>query len=128
VTATSVTVDVSQLKSDKTQRDGALKMQALESAKYPTATFALTSAIRIAELPDDGEVVTQTVSGKLTLHGITRDITMQLQGVLDGNQLIVVGTTDIAFADYNIAQPTSMAVLSIEDHGTLELQLVFAKA
>jgi polyisoprenoid-binding protein YceI len=127
ITATKVTADVSQLKSDKTQRDGALKMQALESTKYPTATFELTSPISIAELPDDGETMTQTVQGKLTLHGVTRDITVQLQGVLDGNQLIVVGSTDIVFADYGIAQPKSMAVLSIEDHGTLELQLVFAK-
>jgi hypothetical protein len=34
----------------------------------------------------------------------------------------------IQFADYDIAQPTSMSVVSIEDHGTMELQLVFAKA
>jgi len=52
---------------------------------------------------------------------------MQVQGVLDGNQLIVVGTTNIAFADYSIESPKSMAVLSIDDHGTLELQLVFSR-
>ena len=40
-------------------------------------------------------------------------------------RLIVVGGTNIAFADYGIESPKSMAVLSIDDHGTLELQLVF---
>jgi hypothetical protein len=43
------------------------------------------------------------------------------------HQQASVGSTNIAFADYDIAQPKSMAVLSIEDHGTLELQLVFAR-
>jgi hypothetical protein len=37
----------------------------------------------------------------------------------------VVGSIDIVFADYAIEQPTSFAVLSIEDHGTMELQLHF---
>ena len=127
ITATNVTADVSKLASDKAMRDDQLKQQALQSAKYPTATFALTSPISIAELPDDGETVTQTINGKLTLHGVTRDISMQVQGVLDGSQLIVVGGTNIAFADYGIESPKSMAVLSIDDHGTLELQLVFAR-
>jgi polyisoprenoid-binding protein YceI len=127
ITATNITADVSKLASDKSQRDGALRMQALESAKYPNATFALTSPISISELPDDGETVTQTINGKLTLHGVTREVSMQVQGVLDGNQLVVVGTTNIAFADYGIAKPQSMAVLSIDDHGTMELQLVFAR-
>ena len=127
ITATSVTADVSKLASDKDMRDQQLKQQALESSKYPTATFALTSPISIADIPENGETVIQTITGKLTLHGVTRDVTMQVQGVLDGSQLIVVGSTNIAFADYNIAQPKSMAVLSIEDHGTLELQLVFAR-
>jgi polyisoprenoid-binding protein YceI len=125
ITATSVTADVSQLASDKAMRDGQLKQQALESARYPTASFALTSPISIAELPEDGETVTQAINGKLTLHGVTRDISMQVQGVLDGDTLIVVGGTNIAFADYGIESPKSMTVLSIDDHGTLELQLVF---
>ena len=127
ITATKVTADVSKLTSDKAMRDDQLKQQALQSAKYPNATFALTSPISIAELPDDGETVTQTINGKLTLHGVTRDISLQVQGVLDGSQLIVVGDTNIAFADYGIESPKSMAVLSIDDHGTLELQLVFAR-
>jgi hypothetical protein len=32
------------------------------------------------------------------------------------------------FVDYDIDQPQSMIVLSIEDHGTMELQLHFRHA
>ena len=37
------------------------------------------------------------------------------------------GSIDIVFADDGIAQPTSFLVLSIEDHGTMELQLHFRR-
>ena len=40
----------------------------------------------------------------------------------------VTGSIEIAFADYAIEQPTSFIVLSIEDHGTIELQLHFRHA
>lgn len=43
------------------------------------------------------------------------------------NVVTVAGSIDIVFADYGIAQPTSFLVLSIEDHGTMELQLHFRR-
>ena len=39
----------------------------------------------------------------------------------------MTGSLPIAFADYNITKPNSFAVLSIEDTGTMELQLFFTK-
>jgi hypothetical protein len=35
---------------------------------------------------------------------------------------------EITFADFGIAKPTSFLVLSVQDHGTLELQLFFTHA
>jgi polyisoprenoid-binding protein YceI len=72
--------------------------------------------------------VTQTITGELILHGVTNEIEIEVQRGLQNGQLVVAGSTVIQFADYDIAQPTSMSVVSIEDHGTMELQLVFAKA
>ena len=39
----------------------------------------------------------------------------------------MTGSTPIVFADYDIEKPTSVAVLSVEDHGEMELQLFFTK-
>jgi polyisoprenoid-binding protein YceI len=128
ITAVQITADLTQLQSDKTMRDGQLKRQAIETDKFPNATFALSSPIKIDDLPDNGEKVSQTVKGKLTLHGVTKDVSLQVQGVLEGSQVVVVGSTTIAFADYNIEQPKAASVLGVDDKGVMEFQLVFAKA
>ena len=39
----------------------------------------------------------------------------------------IAGSLPIAFADYAIAKPESMMVLSVEDSGTLEVQLQLTK-
>jgi polyisoprenoid-binding protein YceI len=128
ITTVEITADLTTLASDKSMRDGQLRTQAIETNSFPTATFVLTSPIEIGDIPADGETVTQTVTGELTLHGVTREVELEVEGVLTNGQLVVVGSTVIQFADYNIAQPVSMSVVSIEDHGTMEFQLVFAKA
>src|SRR5581483_6349329 len=45
VTAVNITADLSTLASDRSQRDGALRTQAIESSRFPTATFVLTAPI-----------------------------------------------------------------------------------
>src|SRR5256885_3153238 len=45
VTAAAFTVDVSKLTSDKSMRDQRIRRQGLESDRYPSAAFMLTSPI-----------------------------------------------------------------------------------
>jgi polyisoprenoid-binding protein YceI len=125
ITAVEVTADLTTLASDKSMRDGQLRTQAIETGTYPTATFVLASPTAISELPEDGVTVTQTVTGELTLHGVTNTVEIEVEGALQDGLLVVVGSTEIQFADYDIDQPVSMSVVSIEDHGTMEFQLVF---
>jgi polyisoprenoid-binding protein YceI len=128
VTKLQVTADLSKLKSDESLRDGQLQNQAIETRRFPTATFVLTAPIQIGSVPAEGQTLTKTIQGDLTLHGVTKSITMDVQGQLKGGQVVVVGSTTIQFADYNIGQPRGATVLSIEDHGIMELQLIFQKA
>ena len=100
------------------ERQGAARRparrQAIETDKFPNATFALSSPIDIKDVPDAGSKVTQKVNGKLTLHGVTKDVTLSAQGVIESNQVIVVGSTTIQFADYSIPKPQAQAVLGVE--------------
>jgi polyisoprenoid-binding protein YceI len=120
-----VTADLTRLQSDDDRRDGRLEEQAIETNKFPEATFRLTSAIELDALPVDGASFSATATGELTLHGVTRVVTVPIEARLSGNVVTVSGSIDIAFADYSIERPTSFVVLSIEDHGIMEFQLHF---
>ncbi len=128
VTAVSISADLTALQSDDPRRDGQLVHGGLETATYPTATFSLTSPIELGTIPADGQEIDTTASGNLTLHGVTKSIQIALKARLSGSVIQVIGSTPIVFTDYNIQKPTSFAVLSIADEGTLELQLFFTHA
>ena len=125
ITAVDVTANLESLKSDDDRRDGQLQRQALETSEFPQATFKLTTPIDLGSLPTDGQTITATATGELTLHGVTKTVQVPIEARLSGAVVTVVGSIDIKFADFDIDQPVSFAVLSIEDHGTMELQLHF---
>lgn len=128
-TATKVDIeaDLSTLESDESFRDGSIRDQALETGRFPTATFTLTEPIEFGSVPAEGEAVKVDATGELTLHGVTRDVTVPLDAKLVNGVIVVTGQIDIAFADYEIEKPVAVRVLSIEDHGVMELQLFFTK-
>lgn len=128
ITSVEIEANLRALRSDDDRRDGQLERQALETATFPTATFSLTVPIALDSDPADGDTVAVTATGDLTLHGVTQSVAIALEGQLVGDLVVVVGSTEIQFADYDIDPPTSMAVLSVEDHGVMEFQLVFARA
>ena len=128
ITAVDITADLTTLQSDEANRDRQLQRQGIETGTYPTATFSLTQPIDLGSVPAEGQVVDATATGNLTLHGVTKEVQIPLQARIDGEVITVVGSLPIQFADYNITSPQGMIVLSIEDHGTLELQLHFARA
>lgn len=123
LTAAELTADLSTLRSDERFRDGQLRRQALETGQFPTATFTLTEPVDLGSVPPDGATVAVTAVGDLTLHGVTRPVQVPLQARLLGGVVTVAGSIPIVFADYDIAKPEAMVVLSVEDHGVMELQL-----
>jgi len=128
VTDVEVTADLTALKSDDERRDGQLQQRGLETDTFPTATFKLTQPIDLGSVPADGQTITATATGQLTLHGVTKTVQVPLQARLSGNTIEVVGSVDILFSDYSIIAPTSFIALSVADHGTMELHLFFTHA
>jgi polyisoprenoid-binding protein YceI len=123
VTAVEITANLTSLQSDDGRRDGQLRQQGIETGQFPTATFRMTEPIELGSIPAEGETVSASATGELTLHGVTRPVTMQLQARLSGGTITVAGSVPILFADYGIERPRSMLVLSIADNGTMEFQL-----
>lgn len=123
-----IAADLTALVSDDSHRDGQLRRQALESDNFPTAMFKTTGPIDLGSLPSDGTTVSVNATGALTLHGVTRTVTIALQAVRQGGVIAVTGSLPIVFSDYSIQKPSSFSVLSVDDHGTMELHLLFTHA
>ena len=128
ITAVDVTVDMTSLRSDNEQRDGRLRQQGIETGTFPQSTFRLTTPIDLGAVPAEGQTIEASATGELTLHGVTKTVSLPIQAQLSGDVVTVTGSIDILFADYDIEKPTSFAVLSIEDHGIMEFQLHFRRS
>jgi polyisoprenoid-binding protein YceI len=127
-TAATITADLTKLRSDNNMRDGQLRNQAIQTNTYPTATFDLSQPVAIDASLAGGQQISTTLNGKFTLHGVTKDVAIPVQAQLKNNLLVVVGSLEIKFSDYNISKPNGSSVLSIEDHGVMEFQLFLAKS
>ena len=69
----NVTIDVNSVDTGVAGRDGDLKgPNFFDAAQFPTATFVSTSIVK------NGNSL--TVSGNLTLHGVTKPVVLQAEG------------------------------------------------
>jgi polyisoprenoid-binding protein YceI len=129
LSAADVRAGLQALESDEDRRDNAIRNRGLETNRFPEATFTLTEPLPLPSPATPGEDVSVTAMGDLTLHGVTRQVEVPVQARWDGSSTIhVVGTVDIAFADYDIDPPNVGGFVSVEDEGELELQLTFVRA
>jgi polyisoprenoid-binding protein YceI len=126
VTATTVTVQMASVASDKAQRDGQFRGRIMDVATYPTSVFKLTSPIDLGSIPTNGVVRTYRTTGTLTLHGVTRPVTVDLSAERANGQVRVSGQIPVKFSDYSVPNP-SFAAVTTEDHGIVELLVNFAK-
>jgi len=125
--STQITVDMTTLSSDKKQRDGQLRGRGIQSDTFPASTFDLTTPI---VLPADfgSTDVALELPGKLTLHGVTKDVTITAQARLEADGTVVVaGSLPIVFADYGIEAPNVAGLIAVQDHGSMEYRVVFSR-
>jgi len=127
ITAVEVVANLRTLKSDDSRRDGQLERQALETSRFPEATFVLAQPIAIEGDPAAGGVISATAVGDLTIHGVTNRVELALEGQLVDGVVVVVGSTTILLADYDIEKPSAMSVLSVSEQAVMEMQLVFVR-
>src|SRR5262249_24220175 len=77
-TKTKSPADPTTPQSDDSRRDGQLRNQAIQTGQFPTATFELTQPIDFAKVPTDETTVSVQATGDLTLHGVTKQVTIPL--------------------------------------------------
>jgi polyisoprenoid-binding protein YceI len=122
VTKGSFTVDMTSVTSDRSQRDGQFQGRIMDTADYPTSSFVLTTPIQLSPVPKDGVIKTYQATGKLTLHGTTKTVTIPLNTKRSGNVIQVQGILPITFSDYNIDKPSG-GPASVGNTGQMEFLL-----
>jgi len=127
VSSAKITVDMTTVTSDQGNRDRQFQGRIMDTATYPTSTFELTEPIDLGSIPGEGETVTKSAKGKLTLHGTTKDVTVDLTAKRTGSTIQVQGSIPITFDEWGIPAP-SFGPAQVEDHGELEFLVAFTKA
>ncbi|MEJ6548486.1 MULTISPECIES: YceI family protein [unclassified Corynebacterium] len=119
-----VTVDVASIESDIEKRDIHVRDNILHTDRYPDAVFSITDPVDLSSLPEDGSVDTVTVTGELTMHGQTNEVSTDLRVLRTGENVIVEGQVPVKREDFGIVTPEFVAS-QIADEGTVDLLLVF---
>lgn len=121
-------VDVSSLASDENMRDNFVRRNILQTSQYPQVTFVPTQASDLSTpLPQSGDF-TFKLTGDLTIREVTKPVTWNVTGQIQGGQITAQASTTFTFEDFNLTQPKVPVVLSVEDHITLEANLVMQQA
>lgn len=118
-----IEVDLTTLESDESRRDDRIRTSGPETDTYPTTTFELTDDIAVPEAIRDGSTVNADAHGDLTLHGVTRSVTIPLQIRLSGDSVEIVGSQVITLSDYEIDVSAFGGFVSVEDEGSIEFEL-----
>jgi polyisoprenoid-binding protein YceI len=111
------------------RRANAIRTQGLETDRFPEATFELTEPIAFGSLPAEGETITATATGELTLHGVTRPVSFEVEARLAGGTIRVVTaeTVPVVLADHDIAEPQAPVVASVADEGAFEFLIELSR-
>ena len=91
--------------------------EVLETAKYPEIVFKSTQ-VRYSKTPE--HVYETKIDGDMTLHGVTRKITIPVRITVDGASLRATGKFEIQRKDYNI-ETKSAGGGSVKVSKTLEI-------
>jgi polyisoprenoid-binding protein YceI len=123
-----IQADLTQLTSDEGRRDNAIRQRGLESERFPSATLELAQPIALDATPAEGEDVRGQGKGRLTVHGVTREVDLSVTGRWTGETIQVAGQLPVKMSDFQIEPPRLGPVVSIEDGLTVDFNLVFERA
>ena len=127
VAAASLTVNVNTLTSDRSMRDQRIHQMGLESNRYPTATFVLTTPIDLPAGATSGQVANVSATGQLTIHGVTKTVTIPIQARLSGSQIELAGSITFPFSEFGMTPPSIGGFVTVQDNATMEFDIKLAQ-
>ena len=127
VQSVNATVDMTKLVSDESRRDSRMRSTGIETDKFPTATFVSSGAVTLDADSETAKPVKATVPGKLTLHGVTRDVQITVDAQLRSGTLEILGRLAINMKDFAIEPPEIADFVKADDDGSFEFELALKR-
>lgn len=126
ISKASFEVDMTTLDSGQAIRDGKMKTEGFQSNDFPTATLELTSPLTLKAIPAVGTEFTTSTEADLTLHGVTKAVTVAISARWNGETLDITASAPVLLADFGITPP-NVPGASVADNGVLEAQLALTR-
>jgi polyisoprenoid-binding protein YceI len=122
-----ITFDLTTLASDQRDRDNFVKMDTLQTRQFPKADFVPTKTSGLSlPMPSSGEF-TFKLTGQITIHGVTKEVTFDVVAKRNGNELTATATATPSwkFADFGMSAPSvPFRVVSVVDEIRVAVDLV----
>ncbi len=110
----SVTLRPGQFDSGNFIRDANARRAVFETAAYPDIRFDLTRARTAANRLADGATLQVELSGTLTMHGVTREVTTTATVSRAGATVRATGAFQVLLSDYAMKRPSFFGT-SVDD-------------
>ena len=127
VTKGTFTADMATVVSDQSERNRQFDGRIMDVSDYPTATFKITSPIKVSPVPAGGSVKQFTATGDLTMHGVTKPISFSVSAERSGSTIYVLADIRVVFANWGISNPSIGGFVTTRTFGTLEVLLHLTK-
>ncbi|EOM74578.1 YceI family protein [Rhodococcus rhodnii] len=125
VMQSDIAVDVTTVTSDSEQRDNIFRTLLAADAD-PVVRFVSTEPIDIGSVPLDGRPGTVTAAGELIVAGQPHPVRFDMQVLRPGAQLVVAGSVPVRWSSF-LGAPLASGERSVEDAGTIDVRLTFAR-
>ena len=112
-----ISIDLTTFRSDQSRRDSNI---ARLFAGDPFAVFT-SSGFSVPEGVVVGEVFTTSVTGNLTIRGVTQEVRWDIEGRIENGALQIRGATDIVITDFGFDPPSIAGIVTVEDEARLEV-------
>ncbi|MEI8167525.1 MAG: YceI family protein [Chloroflexales bacterium] len=119
-----IQIDLSAFQSDNQRRDNAIRDNWLESARFPLATFVPTKIEGLPATYNDGEALTLTITGDLTVRDVTKPVTFTVTGKVVGTEMSGVASAEIKMSDVGVTPPDIAGMLRAEDKVKISFSFV----
>ena len=124
-----ISFDLTTLASDQRDRDNFVKMDTLQIRQFPKAEFVPTKTTGLTlPMPASGEF-TFRLTGQITIHGKTKEVTFDVVAKRSGSDLIATATAAPTwkFGDFGMSAPSvPFRVVSVVDEIRVVVDLVAA--